>query len=54
MPGRDNLVANFLSRMNIAQETISAPIPNDFLDDLFAISTLTPWFADMANYLVTD
>eukprot|EP00253_Pinus_taeda_P016001 PITA_16001 len=30
------------------------PVPDDFLDEeLLSISTITPWFADVANYLVS-
>ena len=36
--------------MNIAKETISVPVLDE---ELFTISTLTLWFIDMANYLVT-
>lgn len=53
-PGKDNLDGDFLSRINSTQEAVLAPTLDDFLDEnLFAISTLTPWFTDMANYLVT-
>lgn len=49
---RENLVAKFLSRMNISQNPAS--VLDDFLDDnLFSISTHTPWFIDVANYLVS-
>lgn len=52
--GRDNLVANFLSRMKISQDIASVLVPDDFPnEDLFVVSTFTPWFVDMANYLVT-
>ena len=51
-PGRDNLVANFLS--NLIHIGDSTPIDDDFPDEnLFSISTFTPWYADVANYLVT-
>ena len=37
--------------MNISQD--ATPIPDDFPDEnLFSISTLTPWYVDVANYLV--
>jgi len=52
--GRDNLAADFLSRLNLTQGSMPTPVPNDFLDKaLFAISTVTPWFTDVANYLVS-
>ena len=50
-PRKDNVVADFLSRINNNGENL--PIVDNFLDEhLFAISTLTPWYADIANYLV--
>jgi hypothetical protein len=51
-PGKDNLVADFLSRMIHLGD--NAPVEDTFPDEnLFAISTFTPWYADVANYLVT-
>jgi hypothetical protein len=51
-PGRDNLVVDFLSRLIHTGD--NTPIDDDFPDDnLFSISTYTPWYADVANYLVT-
>lgn len=53
-PGRENLVADFLSSMNIAKDRALVPILDDFLDeDFFIVSTFIPWFTDMDNYLVT-
>jgi len=50
--GKENVVVEFLSRMNL-------PIGGEgMVDDqlrdehLFTISVLSPWFADIANYLV--
>jgi transposase InsO family protein len=52
-PGRDNLVVDFLSRLIHTGD--STPVDDDFPDEnLFSISTFTPWYADVANYLVTD
>jgi hypothetical protein len=52
-PGIDNLVTDFLSRLIHTGD--STPVDNDFLDEnLFSISTFTPWYANVANYLVTD
>jgi hypothetical protein len=52
-PGSDNLVADFLSRLIHTGE--NTPVDDDFLDEnLFSISTFTPWYVDIANYLVTD
>jgi len=51
-PCKSNVVANCLSRLNNPGEAI--PIDDDFPDEhLFAVSTKSPWFADIANYLVT-
>ena len=50
-PGKDNVVADFLSRLNTNGENL--PVEDNFLyEHLFAISTLTPWYADVSNYLV--
>jgi hypothetical protein len=50
--GKDNLVADFLSRMIHLGD--NAPVHDKFPDEnFFAISTFTPWYADVANYLVT-
>jgi hypothetical protein len=51
-PGRDNLVVDFLSRLIHTGD--NAPVDDNFLDEnMFSISTYTPWYADVANYLVT-
>lgn len=53
-PGRDNLAADFLSRMNVVQGNVSTLVPDDFPDEeLFAIYTITPWFAGVSKYLVS-
>jgi hypothetical protein len=51
-PGKDNLVVDFLSRMiHLGDNT---PVDDKFpYENLFSISTFTPWYADVANYLVT-
>ena len=51
-PGKKHTIADFLSRLqNIKDNT---PVEDQFPDQyLFAISTQTPWFADIANYLVS-
>jgi hypothetical protein len=47
-PGKDNLVVDFLSRMIHLGD--NAPVEDNFPDEnLFAISTFTPWYADVAN-----
>jgi hypothetical protein len=49
-PGRENVVVDFLSRLTNEGEAI--PVEDNFPDEhLFALSTNTPWFADIANYL---
>jgi hypothetical protein len=50
-PGKENVVADFLSRLNINDD--NSPIDDSFLDEhLFAVSYDSPWYADIANYLV--
>ena len=49
-PRRENQVADFLSRLNNSGEVV--PVSDNFLDEhLFSISVITPWYADIANYL---
>jgi hypothetical protein len=51
-PGRDNLVVDFLYRLIHTSD--NAPVDDNFLDEnLFAISTYTHWYEDVANYLAT-
>ena len=51
-PGKQNTVADFLSRIQNTNE--DSPVEDKFPDEyLFAVTTKTPWYADMANYLVT-
>jgi hypothetical protein len=51
-PGKDNVVADFLSR--IKNEDDDIPVDDSFpVEYLFALSVNTPWFADMENYLAT-
>jgi hypothetical protein len=51
-PGKDNVVADFLSR--IKNEDDDIPVDDSFPDEhLFSLSINTPWFADMENYLAT-
>jgi hypothetical protein len=51
-PGKDNVVADFLSR--IKNEDDDIPVDDSFPDEhLFALSVNTPWFLDMENYLAT-
>jgi hypothetical protein len=51
-PGKENQVDDFLSRLN--NEGENTHVDDNFPDEnLFSISTNSPWFADIANYLVT-
>jgi hypothetical protein len=51
-PGIDNLVVDLLYRLIHTGD--NTPVDDDFLDEnLFSISTYIPWYADVANYLVT-
>ena len=52
-PGKENVVADFLSRLDLPtgeDGTVDDHMPDEHL---FAISILSPWFADIANYLVS-
>lgn len=50
-PQKENVVANFLFRL--VNNTDNSPIEDSFPDEhLFAVSTYSPWYADIANYLV--
>ena len=45
------MVANFLSRLIVGDECM--PIEDSFPDEyLFSISTHSPWYVDITNYLV--
>eukprot|EP00253_Pinus_taeda_P003803 PITA_03803 len=51
--GRENVVADFLSRLDLPageEGTVDDQMPDEHL---FSISILSPWFADIANYLVS-
>ena len=51
-PSKEKQVANFISCLNTEGENVS--IFDEFPDEhLFTISTHTPWFTDIANYLAT-
>lgn len=48
--GKDNLVAEFVSRLNIDDNCI--PTKDSFLDEyIFGISTYSPWYENIANYI---
>ena len=45
------MVADFLSRLHINDDNL--PVDDSFPDEnLFAVSTHSPWYADIASYLV--
>jgi hypothetical protein len=47
---KDNVVAEFISR--ITNNSDSLPVEDSFLDEhLFAVSTYSPWYAYISNYL---
>ena len=49
-PGKENADVDFLSRLTPDDDT---PVDYSFLDEyLFAVSDHSPWYADIANYLV--
>ena len=52
-PGKENVIAYFLSRMNFPiweEGMVDDQFPNEHV---FSISVLSPWFSDIANYLVS-
>eukprot|EP00253_Pinus_taeda_P025855 PITA_25855 len=50
-PGKENPVADFLSRMT--KPVDAAAVEDQFPDEhLFVVAVQTPWYADVANYLV--
>ena len=52
-PGKENVVVDFLSRLDLPageDGTVDDQMPDEHL---FSISVLSPWFADIANYLVS-
>eukprot|EP00253_Pinus_taeda_P008318 PITA_08318 len=52
-PGKENVVVDFLSRLDLPaceEGMVDDHMPNEHL---FFISVLSPWFADIANYLVS-
>jgi hypothetical protein len=49
-PGKENVVADFLSRLTPDDDT---PVDDSFPDEhLFAVSAHSPWYANITNYLV--
>ena len=53
MPGKENVVADFLSRLNLPASE-EGMVDDQLLNEhLFTISVLSPWFSDIENYLVS-
>ena len=51
-PGKQNTGAEFLSRSQTNNNDV--PVEDNFPDEyIFSVSTKSPWFADIANYLAT-
>ena len=52
--GVENVVADHLSHMELKNDTEILPIREAFPDEnLFSVLSHTPWYADIANYLVS-
>lgn len=52
-PGKENTIANFISRMKNNNDDV--PVKDIFPDEyIFAVSTKTPWFTDIANYFLRE
>ena len=48
-----NVVADHLSRLAIAHNSHSLPINDDFPEESLMLIEAAPWYAHIANYLVT-
>ena len=52
-PGKDNVFAYFLYRLNNNDD--DSPVKDSFPNEhLIAVSTYSPWYPDIANYLVAS
>ncbi|RVW80506.1 Retrovirus-related Pol polyprotein from transposon opus [Vitis vinifera] len=51
--GMENVVADHQSRLAITHNSHSLPINDDFLEESLMLMEVTPWYAHIANYLVT-
>ena len=51
--GVENVVADHLSRLTMAQNTHNLPIFDEFPDESLLAVDSAPWFAHIANFLVT-
>jgi hypothetical protein len=50
LPGRENLVADFLSRIPKIDDSLTTE--DQFPDEhLFVVNTKPPWYVDVANYI---
>ena len=47
------MVADHLSRLAITHNSHSLPINDDFLEKSLMLMEVAPWYAHIANYLVT-
>ena len=52
--GVENVVADHLSRLAIAHNSHSLPINDDFPEESLMLIEAAPWYAHIANYLVTE
>ena len=51
--GVENVVADHLSRLAFEDPASDVPIRDSFPDEYLFLATKCPWYADIANYLVT-
>ena len=51
--GVENVVADHLSRLAIAHNSHNLPINDDFSEESLMLIEVAPWYAHIANYLVT-
>ena len=49
----ENVVADHLSRLTIAHKTHNPPIFDEFPKESLLTVTIVPWYAHIANFLVT-
>nr|CAN61491.1 hypothetical protein VITISV_001646 [Vitis vinifera] len=52
--GVENVVADHLSRLAIAHNSHGLPINDDFPEEALMLVEVAPWYAHIANYLVTN
>ena len=51
--GVENVVVDHLSRLTIAHNTHNPPIFDEFPEESLLTVSITPWYAHIANFLVT-